>query len=85
MTWEGNSSIFEGFWQNKTPKETKIMTENYLLENCIPQSSFYWPGMLWICMSSVKGAFQAIIMTFYGRLARLKRIVNDVIFISGFT
>ena len=35
-------------------------------------------------MSSVKGAFHVLIMTFYGRLGRFERIVNDIMFISDF-
>ncbi len=66
MDWEllisewlekGIGNFWKGFGKTKPQKETKVMIENYPLENCIPQFSFYWPGMLWICMSSVKGAF----------------------------
>ncbi len=35
----------------------------------------------YVYMSSVKGASHILIMTFYGRL---ERIVDDIMFISGF-
>ncbi len=37
-----------------------------------------------ICISSVKGVSHILIITFYGRPERLKRIVDDIKFISGF-
>ncbi len=36
-------TIFKRVLKHKTPNKTKVM----ILENCTPQFSLYWPGMLW--------------------------------------